>query len=1000
MKRVHPSGLGQRVLSHAIAALFPAIGITTISLPARAACDTDGSVVTCSGAVTGFNAGSATGLTVNILNGATINAPTTPNPTVSVLVNADSTITNDGTIRNVGGSQATNFAVSLNGSNTVFTNNGSVAISVSAGDPGAASGRTLRGIISSSSSDEFSNVQIVNTGSITLSHAGATNGQLIYGGEALDDITLDNSGTISATRANALTITVTGAGALQGRTSVDTTARNLGIVAGVDSDDDTEEFHIINRSGGVIEATGQYTAAISGRAGAITIVNSGTIRNNSGAIAIGTQSGTDDGPGLTTIENEESGVIQGDIYMVDGNLLRQFANNHGVTGVVLANQVGVRDSIIANEGTITGNFFLGSGTHLITNEGTITGNISVDQNPLTGITNPGLSLTLINAGTFTGNVTLKDVEDGHNAVVLIGDGFTGNLTAANGVGRNELYLQQGNGTLHGSVSNFSLLQVGGQVTVGASSGGGGDDDDEDAPPSNPGITFSTPGSIAWTIQGVVSINGSLDLGRSQLTVTGGVNLGAGSLIKTTVFGPGGTLVAPSGNIGQLVVGTTGTAGDGTKIVPTVTGTVVRNGDWYRLGHNGAGGSVFDSLPSVENSGLITWQVQEDSQHDLLLAASVLSPSSIPGITQGAAGALTSLFNYTGSNPQLIAITSALQSASTSQVQRAGEQLRPEANNGSSQASLGVSNQVASVVGGHLEQLRLASNGQTGVSTGDAILKNGVWMQGFGFFGNQNERDGIDGYKAGSAGVAIGGDTLVGAGGALRLGGAFSYARTNVDGDGATQANTTDIQSYILTGYGTYDRGRWYIDGSASVGQHQYDTRRVINSVINDVATSSHDGKQFSAKAEFGYPIGFGKTSLIPVASLSYVRLDQDGYTESSTSGAALAVDSNDTNSLRTGLGAKYRLPVTDGEINSMVELRAIWLHELGDTSQDTTATFAAGGAPFTTNGMNIARDSLNIGGGFVIAGDGEHQRLTVNYDAEVRSGYIGQTVSLQFRYQF
>lgn len=128
------SALTQRTLCRALAAVFPVAGVMAWAPPAAAACTTAGSVVTCEGAVpAGFSA-VGTGLTVNILEDAVLQANTAVNPSVAAQINASSFLNNLGNVQNAGGSQTNNYGVSLNGSDTVFTNDGTVTTSINAGD--------------------------------------------------------------------------------------------------------------------------------------------------------------------------------------------------------------------------------------------------------------------------------------------------------------------------------------------------------------------------------------------------------------------------------------------------------------------------------------------------------------------------------------------------------------------------------------------------------------------------------------------------------------------------------------------------------------------------------------------------------------------------------------------------------------------------------------------------------------------------------------------------
>jgi outer membrane autotransporter protein len=342
------------------------------------------------------------------------------------------------------------------------------------------------------------------------------------------------------------------------------------------------------------------------------------------------------------------------------------------------------------------------------------------------------------------------------------------------------------------------------------------------------------------------------------------------------------------------------------------------------------------------------------------------------------------------------ITSALQAISTVDgVEQAGQQLRAEANNASYQAVVAAANHVASVIGFHQDQVRA---GATGVSSGEAADGAGFWLEAFGFRGDQKERSNVDGYQADTGGFVLGGDKAVGNGDA-RVGAAFAYGSTGINGKGANTANRTDIDSYQGIFYGSYNAGAWYADASLGYGRHQYDTKRVV-SLVGANLTGSHNANQYSAKLGFGLPIARGNTTITPLASLAYVKLDQNGYTESdrNDTGAALSVDSTKTESLRSGLGAKLSVALATGELSPTLEARAVWNHEFADTNQNITASFDDGDS-FTTNGVSQSRDSANLGVGLNLKSK-NGQTLSVNYDAEVKNDYVSHTAALKARFDF
>jgi outer membrane autotransporter protein len=465
-------------------------------------------------------------------------------------------------------------------------------------------------------------------------------------------------------------------------------------------------------------------------------------------------------------------------------------------------------------------------------------------------------------------------------------------------------------------------------------------------------------------------------------------------------GAGSTLEAPSHHIEGMgeVLTIDATAGAGTVAVAPKSLVTLKAGEYYKVADTLtlAGGA---STPTVDNDNtpLVNWNIATNGAGNLVIGVdSINKASEVFGsaISKRSDDAIEALLDSDSSS-----VGAALQNLTVAEdIEHAGQQLRPEANNASTQAAMAAANQVSSVIGAHQEAVRTASNGNSGVSTGEAAQGAGFWMQGFGFKGEQKERGGVDGYTADTGGFVLGGDKAIG-NGDVRVGAAFAYASTGINGEGVTTANRTDIDSYQGTVYGTYNAGAWYVDAALGYGQHQYDTKRYV-ALAGASITGKHDANQYLAKVGVGYPLAFGKATFTPLASLAYVNLDQDGYTETdpTASGAALTVGSTKTDSLRSGLGAKVSVPLSTGALNTALEARAVWNHEFADTQQDIASSFV-GGTSFTTNGVAQARDSANLGLG-VSLNSANGQTLSVNYDAEVKSDYVSHTAAVKFRYDF
>ncbi len=928
---------------------------------------------------------------------------------VDVVASPGVTITNNGTINNAGNTAgSTNtFGVYLDGSNNTVTNNGSISLQTT----GSA---TIYGVYVSVPTGEnyYTNNHIINNGTIEVTRAGNGTARAIYFGEQQLDMTVDNKagGVIRGTRTGSST--------------------NTNIVAAIDTDDTPGILTVTNAAAsgatpaGIIEVTGARTSAIYGRSSQTIINNDGIIRNNSwstsdtiasGHYAIGSYAGSlfasdpdspdDDNPIPLVIDGKgqiddpskltlnNTGKIIGDILAVDANPLTTYAlggsfAQTNTSGQLSPTNINTRDSEINNSGKIDGNIYLGSGAHEVTNfsSGEITQNIFVDQTALTVCAATyggsataacsGLSPYTIqgdrtfafsNYGTFGSGVAggaqnavirINDYADSVNTIDLYGTGFSGSIIALNGMGDNTV-------SFHDDMSIASIQK------------------------------FRT-----------------LNLDESAVTVTGasGVSLQNGATINTTIIGSGPT------DLGHLTFSSgTLTLGGTTTITPT-TSVIVKSGDVYQVASAVTGGSV-----TATDTALIDWTASKTGG-ELLLAADVKDVAGISGISKPGIATLNGLFNSAGTDPGVDALGAAVQSLTDEDdVAKAGKQLSPETNFSTQQAAITLNN----AIGQHIDT-RLNSVGATGASQGYTNAPYGLgmkqqqtdpnrsnlggslkddqdfiaprsaalWGQAFGAGMNQNERQNVDAYDARIYGLMVGYDNWISPG--MRVGIAGGYANTRIDGDGDTTKNSTDIDSYLVEAYGAIKGSGWYATGRTGFTWHDYDTVRAMTEPLDDVAKGSHNGDQFNASIEFGAPMNHSGTIITPVASLTYSRLHQDGYSETSDGAMALSVGSQNNDSFVSGLGVKALVPIAN---DTIIEGRALWLHEFADNAQIVTASFAAGGGTFTAAGPNVGRDSADLGIG-MIADIGFNSTFQINYDANVREDYLAHVGSARVDVHF
>ena len=492
-----------------------------------------------------------------------------------------------------------------------------------------------------------------------------------------------------------------------------------------------------------------------------------------------------------------------------------------------------------------------------------------------------------------------------------------------------------------------------------------------------GNTFSaTDNSKVGVMSGTVYVNagGAYENGHPFKLYINPI-VASGVTVKT-----GDTYQFAGSNI-SVAVGALATANSATCSDTVTIGCITKQIDADNITTNLASGN--------SNTGLVSWAF--DTGKTNTVVATVRSASSISGLSSSASNSLSALLNFDstlGSQIQNISDETTLK--------KVAEQIRPEANGASQKAAIVVTDKVFGLVESRLNEIHLAGiSRRTGIATGNQPEGVGFWAQGFGGRGEQDKRGSVDGYKSNALGMALGVDQLLGKG--LRLGLAGSYGQSSFNNNGDNPTIRNNVDTYQGTLYASKLMNSWYFNTTLGLGYHDYSNSRTV---LTNYIKGSHDAWQYSAKVDAGYPIQLKGITLAPVASLGYSRLNENSYTE--TGVGALAINSHDTDSLRSGLGAKAMLPILEGDVNAGIELRAVWNHEFMNTAQDSTARFVGGGSAFTTSGVTPKRDGADLGASFRLAGvmDGIQHTLLLNYDAEVKPQYINQTGSLQARFDF
>ena len=95
--------------------------------------------------------------------------------------------------------------------------------------------------------------------------------------------------------------------------------------------------------------------------------------------------------------------------------------------------------------------------------------------------------------------------------------------------------------------------------------------------------------------------------------------------------------------------------------------------------------------------------------------------------------------------------------------------------------------------------------------------SGLWVKGFGYFGDQGAQGAFSGYTSKVLGAMLGYDEAIADD--TRAGAGIGYAHSTIDGK--TLGNTTGFDTRRATVYVTHEDGTWFADGDLSYGANSY-----------------------------------------------------------------------------------------------------------------------------------------------------------------------------------
>jgi outer membrane autotransporter protein len=191
-----------------------------------------------------------------------------------------------------------------------------------------------------------------------------------------------------------------------------------------------------------------------------------------------------------------------------------------------------------------------------------------------------------------------------------------------------------------------------------------------------------------------------------------------------------------------------------------------------------------------------------------------------------------------------------------------------------------------------------------------------------------------------------------------VGALLAYGHTDADLDHI--GSTATVDTYSTGVYGSYVDGGWYGNGLFTYGYNSYTEDRNIS--IGALSGTNHgapDGNQYVGNLTGGYEFQSGGFKFGPIASVQYVNLGINSFSEQGPT--ALNVANESAESFRTQLGMEARYAIQTGSILLTPHASATWQHECLDDSRGITSQFnQVGAGSFTVQTTRPDRDSAFI----------------------------------------
>ncbi len=258
--------------------------------------------------------------------------------------------------------------------------------------------------------------------------------------------------------------------------------------------------------------------------------------------------------------------------------------------------------------------------------------------------------------------------------------------------------------------------------------------------------------------------------------------------------------------------------------------------------------------------------------------------------------------------------------------------------------------------------------------------------------HQKTDQSISGYHAKTIGAGLMADTKINE--QMRIGAVASYSDSLMRRRDET-GSTVAIGNTQATLYTALDHKSVFVDLAAFAAKGRFRGHRVIPT-LNKTARSSYSGIQFGGNARLGFIMPMNHFTLSPMASIRYVHLRNDPYTESGADDANLTVMKSNSDATQLAVGGN--IAQNNANNTFSVEAHALYLYDLKRSNSVLSATFVNGGPIFgVSNIITPPKKGVNAGASFTAYFNNRTVALTGSYDLDYKRTLQSHTTTLKLK---